>query len=151
MHQHRKFKSHPLRDLRAGIHNAGREIGQVREYDRSAAWIEVGAGSGAPAFQNSWTNFGVNDVVCRFQRSSSGIVYVQGTLLGGAASTLVFTLPEGYRPYRSAHFPMLVSIAGVIQPGWCYAQAAGGVGVVWNAAGALTFCSLNSIIFPAEL
>lgn len=57
-------------------------------------WHNVGAG-GEPAFQNSWV---AGSPTARFYKHL-GRVYLQGVAShGGAASSVIFTLPAGYRP-----------------------------------------------------
>lgn len=64
-----------------------------------ADWVYVGA-SGAPAFQNSWTNAGGTKVPMRYRflpqkdfgNQQVGIE-LQGSVTGGTTGTTVFTLP----------------------------------------------------------
>jgi len=64
---------------------------------------QVGA-AGEPAFQNSWTNYDpVNWDTCCFFKDLSGIVHLQGLVMGGT-SGIIFTLPSGYRPPKNVLF-----------------------------------------------
>lgn len=53
------------------------------------------------AFLNSWTN--VSGVVTYYRRDPSLVVWVSGTVTGGA-SALAFDLPTGYRPLQTQNF-----------------------------------------------
>lgn len=64
-----------------------------------ADWIYVGA-SGAPAFQNSWTNSGGTKVPMRYRylpEKDMGALQVgielQGSVTGGTSGTVIFTIP----------------------------------------------------------
>lgn len=62
-----------------------------------SGWVEIGS-SGAPAFQNSWTNFGGGYATAAY-RKINGIVYLKGLLNRTAArNVIVFYLPSGFRP-----------------------------------------------------
>lgn len=54
--------------------------------------------AGRPAFQNSWSNFGSTTTTLRFYKDMSGFVHIEGYVTGGTLSSVVFTLPVGYRP-----------------------------------------------------
>ena len=72
---------------------------QVREYEDTEDWHEVGA-SGEPAFENGWANYGGAWVLPRFKRYrtiSEDIISVQFMIKNGTAKE-IFTLPTGYRP-----------------------------------------------------
>jgi hypothetical protein len=62
-------------------------------------WKEVGT-AGAPAFQNSWTNYGAPYNAAGFFKDSLGIVHLKGLIKNGALGfdKTIFTLPAGYRP-----------------------------------------------------
>lgn len=51
----------------------------------------------SPPFQNGWTNSLGRGGPVRFTRLN-GLVHIWGGFTGGADSTVVFTLPAGYRP-----------------------------------------------------
>jgi hypothetical protein len=56
-------------------------------------------GAGEPAFQNSWANFGGGWQEARFWKTPDGMVHIEGLVAGGTVPTsVVFTLPAGYRP-----------------------------------------------------
>jgi len=76
----------------------------------------VGA-AGEPAFTNSWVNFDAGSpppsgtqAYANFYKDR-GRVYLGGTIKGGAASTVAFTLPPGYRP-RTTTGPYFVVLGG---------------------------------------
>lgn len=61
-------------------------------------WHVIGA-AGEPAFQNSWvanTSFGAPAPA--FMKDPHGMVHLRGVASTGAADTIAFTLPVGYRP-----------------------------------------------------
>ena len=76
-------------------------------------------------------------------KDSMGIVHMRGFVTGGAAGTIIFNLPEGYRPAQISRWAV-------------YATAAfGSISIVSNGAvyfmsGANTRVSLNEISFRAE-
>ena len=102
-------------------------------------WIEVGA-AGAPAFQNSWVNYGSGYPVCRFRKDASGIVRVTGLVKSGVAAT-IFTLPEGFRLIDTRlHMP------GMSNGAFCqlYVDSNGTVNVSGHSA---TWVDLSPISF----
>lgn len=58
-----------------------------------------------PAFQNSWANAGGGLAPLRFRRTLDGSVEIQGSVTGGAPGTVIFTLPEEFRPDFELHQP----------------------------------------------
>lgn len=62
-----------------------------------SAWHEVGA-SGEPAFQNSWTQYGVGVATLAFRKDASGFVHIRGVARNGTFNATIFTLPTGYTP-----------------------------------------------------
>jgi len=77
------------------------------------AWIEVGSGGGAPAFQNSWDNLTVA-TPARFRKTSSGLVTLDGIIDTGASGSVAFTLPVGYRPTKQVTITVTGSVVGVV-------------------------------------
>lgn len=65
--------------------------------------------SESPPFQNGWGNIGGDYPPLAFCLTSSGFVEFEGTCDGGADGTVVFTLPEGYRPDESQRFVAALS------------------------------------------
>lgn len=100
----------------------------------------VGA-QGQPAFQNGWVNFGGVDAVCSFYKDPWGIVHVKGTIKSGTASSIVFTLPAGYRPQHTEFFAIVANGAF----GYCTVTPAGDVTVV----GSTTYTTISGITFRA--
>lgn len=75
-----------------------RELNIVfNQFARRPKWIEVGA-TGAPAFANSWVNFGSVYSTAAFQISMDRRVFLKGLIKSGTLSTAAFALPAGYRP-----------------------------------------------------
>lgn len=60
-------------------------------------WRYVGE-TDQPAFENSWANQGGSRPALAFRIREAGVVDIQGSITGGSNFTVVFTLPEGYRP-----------------------------------------------------
>lgn len=103
-----------MEGVKAGIQVATWSLGGI-EFSTDQATFPVGAptttpiegwhnvGTGVePAFQNSWTNLDAR--VCRFKKYPDGRVRLAGFVTGGAAGTVVFTLPVGYRPVEGVNF-----------------------------------------------
>lgn len=64
----------------------------------------VGA-PGQPTFANGWTNYDTNGwTPLRFWKDSSGMVTIEGLVRDGTANSVIFVLPEGYRPGRGLLF-----------------------------------------------
>jgi hypothetical protein len=61
----------------------------------------------APAFENSWTHGDPDEdsfSKVQFYLSDDGEVRIKGVADGGDSGTVVFTLPEGYRPPKIERF-----------------------------------------------
>jgi hypothetical protein len=69
------------------------------------AWIEVGSGGSAPAFENSWVNYnsGTHQTTA-FMKDFFGFVHIKGIVKNGTTAAAIFTLPVGYRPALSVTF-----------------------------------------------
>jgi hypothetical protein len=86
------------------------ELGGVGDSDVRRAFEEISknwpvvdkvhlvGGSGEPAFQNSWVNFGGAGVADASFYRQAGRVYLDGYIKSGTINTAAFTLPTGYRP-----------------------------------------------------
>lgn len=63
------------------------------------AWHLVGA-PGEPGFQSNWEDFESSSLLepVAFFKDHEGIVHLKGRAIGGEASTIVFSLPPGFRP-----------------------------------------------------
>jgi hypothetical protein len=69
----------------------------------SEAWRYVGA-AGQPAFTNGWGNSTLGSPPpTRFRKVPGNRVEVQIAIVGGASTTVSFTLPAGYRPSGLLH------------------------------------------------
>jgi hypothetical protein len=111
------------------------------------AFHEVG-GSGEPAFENGWTNFGPAQYeTAGFYKDPLGVVHLKGTVAAGVIGT-IFTLPVGYRPGKSQFFaaPAGTAYGEVLVRGLSEGAAAGRVH--FNA-GSTNFVSLNGVSFRA--
>jgi len=80
-----------------------RRITAIERSDGSNRWIYVNPQGGpdtdpeGPEFQNGWTNVGSPDADLAFKRFLNW-VHLRGAFTGGSDGTVVFTLPEAYRP-----------------------------------------------------
>jgi hypothetical protein len=68
--------------------------------------FHIVGGTGEPAFQNGWNNFGFGYSLAGFFKDPMGIVHLKGTLSGGGSGSIAFTLPEGYRPAENLFLPI---------------------------------------------
>ena len=84
------------RDVRKGLQILADAVNLLYDLD---SWHEIGT-SGEPVFQNSWTNYGSPYTVAAFYKDPYNVVRLKGFITGGTSTdgTVVFTLPEGYRP-----------------------------------------------------
>lgn len=71
------------------------------------SWILVGYTGGAPAFQNSWANYGDGWHWAAFYKDPVGVVRLRGLVKSGTVNTAIFTLPSGYRPPVDHYFAAL--------------------------------------------
>lgn len=74
------------------------------------AWTALG-----PLLVNAWADFGAPETASGYCKDPNGIVYLRGTIVGGANGAIAFTLPAGYRP--SARVRLAVAVAGDIVAG----------------------------------
>ena len=68
-------------------------------------WHEVG-GTGEPAFENSWVNYGGSFNTAAFRRIGN-VVYLKGLIRDGTIPADAFSLPTGYRPPGTCIFAAL--------------------------------------------
>lgn len=61
----------------------------------------------AVTFTNGWANFGGGYQTAQY-RKIGDMVYVRGTISGGAVATSPFTLPAGFRPPAVMQFPAAI-------------------------------------------
>lgn len=66
-------------------------------------WKLVGQ-QGAPAFQNSWVNFGGSSDVAGYWKDPLGFVVLKGVVKSGTVGSAAWTLPPGYRPVAKREF-----------------------------------------------
>jgi hypothetical protein len=96
----------------------------------------------APALLNSWAQQ-ANYAPIGYRKDPNNIVHLRGNLTGGAANTVIFTLPAGYRPASFLTFSALGAGGAV----WIEVRPNGEVFTV-TAPSNLT--ALNGISFKAE-
>lgn len=106
-------------------------------------WTIIGD-SGAPAFENSWVNFGGGHAVAAFLKDNQNMVVIKGLVKTGTPVSTVFTLPTGYRPAEKL-------IISSIAQGSAIAQINIDIdGTVDVNVGSSTWTSLNAITFKAD-
>jgi hypothetical protein len=98
-----------------------------------------------PTLLNSWVNRGGGFTSAGYWKDNFGVVHLVGTVTGGTANTVVFTLPAGYRPAENVEFAV-TSLSGAtpIAYGEIYVESNGDVSV---NIGSTTNLSLNGISF----
>lgn len=81
-------------------------IADEMEVTREPSFRKVGT-TGAPAFQNSWTNLGGGWQVAGLWRDPLGWVHLRGVIASGVVGSNAFTLPPGFRPTLSETFVVI--------------------------------------------
>ncbi|ASU83593.1 hypothetical protein CDO52_13030 [Nocardiopsis gilva YIM 90087] len=95
----------------------------------------------APTLVNSWVNFGGTWQVAEYRKDLSGRVWIRGTIDGGTAGTVAFTLPSGFRP--PADFVVAAISSGGSPPDLCRLEVdANGDVIPQNTVG--TFVGLDA-------
>ncbi len=99
-----------------------------------------------PSMGNSWVNYDTNFNQVGYFKDKSGIVYLRGLIKNGTfgGSTVIFTLPVGYRPIKRCLF-MRISDSVL---GRCDIA---NNGAVIAYSGDNSWFSLEGISFRAEL
>lgn len=83
-------------------------ISNLENSDGSGPWVFVGGSDPlSPPFLNGWGNTGAPQADVSFKRFLNW-VHLRGGFIGGALNTIVFVLPEFFRP--AALTPMLVPV-----------------------------------------
>lgn len=67
--------------------------------------------SGAPAFQNSWVNYGSGYADAAYWKDPFGIVHLRGMISTGTVGSTAFTMAPGYRPAENHIFVALSNSA----------------------------------------
>jgi hypothetical protein len=106
-------------------------------------WIPI-------VLQNGWVPFNATGYPNGFYKNEMGEVKCRGMIRGGAADTLAFTLPEGYRPHSDQFFILYADASQTSAP----SPVIGRAGVKSNGqvlvTGASNYVSLSNIVFRAE-
>lgn len=98
----------------------------------------------APAFTNSWVNYGGAFATAAYLRDRQGFVHLRGTVKSGTAASSIFTLPAGYRPAADRLFPIAAALA-------VHYVTVASTGTVTPSAGAgNAIVALDGIVFRAE-
>lgn len=107
-------------------------------------WTTIGE-QGAPAFENSWVNYGGTNASAAYYRDPFNVVRLKGLVKNGTIGGVpIFTLPVGYRPLEDVNM-IAMSNGGV---GYLFVQASSGE--VRAIAGSNTYFSLDNVTFRAE-
>jgi hypothetical protein len=110
-------------------------------------WVVIGA-AGAPAFANSWVNFGSTWAPAAYRKDAMGFVHLRGLVKSGTVNVAIFVLPVGFRPIGDLMFGVINDTGpgqGVVQQDGTVRQGAG-TGLT-NTNG---FHTLSGITFLAE-
>jgi len=110
-------------------------------------WIYVG-NAGAPAFQNSWTNFLLTTSPLCFYKDPQGFVQIRGFIKDGTIPAAVFTLPTGYRPPYDFFAPIFSSSGASQVLG--YISISSSTGNVKVEGGNNAQVSLDGIVFSTN-
>jgi len=122
-----------------------RFVGKVAEIEN---FREIGA-SGNPDFENSWANVGGSDATSAFYIDPFKRVHIKGHVDSGASGTVVFTLPEGYRPSETHEFTCYTTSGGGGSVGHSYAVVTSNGELTLYMSGTSTDVSLDTISFRA--
>lgn len=102
-------------------------------------WHEIGA-TDEPAFQNGWVNFNAGYAPLSFKKSGETI-HVRGVVKDGSpANSVIFTLPEDYRPSASMTF---AQIAGGTLLCWINVKGNGEVQIIGGGSASYTGVTLS--------
>lgn len=107
-------------------------------------WHKVDT-AGEPVFKNSWVNTGVLNLA-QFRKDPFGVVKLSGYVKSGAAGTVVFTLPVGYRPVDQVGFSCYCSGGSCLVT----VDANGDVRVTAVTGAPTTLTSLDDVEFDTE-
>ena len=111
-------------------------------------WVDVtaqGAG-GNTDFQNSWVNVG-SAAVTAFYKDPFGRVHLKGHINTGASGTVIFTLPEGYRPSEQLSFTCHTVSGGGGSGGHSYCIVGVNGDITLTMSGASVDVSLDNVSF----
>lgn len=99
--------------------------------------------TGLPAFSGAWVNYGSGYEAAGYYKDPWGRVHLCGVVRSGAAGSVIFTLPGGYRPRGREIFS---NVSGA-DTGFRTDVAANGD--VIHVSGTTGYVSLSSISFRA--
>ncbi len=114
---------------------------------QGGVWHAVG-GSGEPAFQNGWVNYGQRPAM--FYKDAAGVVHLTGLVKSGTIGTTAFTLPAGYRPSTTVGAASLCRFVCVTSPLAAGVVQIYGEGYVELTTGSNIYYDLSGISFRAE-
>ena len=88
---------------------------QILAVSREPNFRMIG-GTGQPAFESGWVNFGSGWADAGFWKDAFGWVNLMGVIKDGSVGDEAFVLPPGYRPKYSQPFPAVSNnAAGQVQ------------------------------------
>lgn len=76
------------------------------DFTAAERWHIVG-GTGEPAFQHSWADYGSPYASAAFLKDALGFVHFVGVLQSGTLGSTAFTLPPGFRPATDELFVVM--------------------------------------------
>lgn len=122
-------------------------LNSVYKLFKTEAWHEVGS-TGEPAFQNSWANVGgANDETLAYRLDGLGELRLKGYIDSGttADGTVVFTLPEAYRPTKTIRCAAMF-VQGSTENSYQIEIQTDGDVAIYGVSGASPSLSMNIIV-----
>lgn len=107
-------------------------------------WHIIGD-TGEPAFQDTWEQYGSSYQEAGFFLDSEGWVHFRGLIKNGTASSVIFTLPEEYRPDVATY---CIGQAGGGHFGYVKVFTNGDVACTWYSPASNGYFTLSGMQFP---
>lgn len=92
-----------------------------------------------PVILNGWADYANNFAPTSFYKDDIGTVFVSGVVKGGTLSTVVATLPVGFRPVRQLMFMVMTNTG----PGRLDVFPSGDIMLVSGGLGFVSLCGIN--------
>ena len=102
----------------------------------------------APSLLNSWANVGSPFLNAAYRRDENGTIHLRGFLNIGVPGTIIFILPEGFRPYGTINSMVLSNDTGPVAViGWLQVNSSGEVTLVSGGTSATSLCGVSFQVF----